>query len=172
MLVATILSSQSTDKQVNKILPELFKNYTSINDFVNVNIEELKSKIFSTGFYNQKAKYIKQTAIQLKEKFDSQVPDNIDKLVSLPGVGRKTANVVLGCYFKKNQGFTVDTHVKRLAKRWNLTNQIKVDKLEKDLMKIFPQKYWHDISLRMVFWGREFCPANIKKNHSCKICDL
>ena len=134
LLVATILSAQCTDERVNKVTPELFAKYPTVEDVNNMDIENLKKIIRSTGFYNNKAKNIKGAAKVVVEKYDGKIPDNMEALLTLPGVARKTANVVLSVWFHKNEGVVVDTHVKRLSQRYGLTKEKTPEKIEKDLM--------------------------------------
>ncbi len=169
LLVATILSAQCTDERVNKVTPLLFKRYRTAEDFASSDIEELKSIIKSTGFFNQKAKFIKEMAKKLVKDFQSSVPDNIEKLTSLPGVARKTANVVLGYAFGKTEGVVVDTHVKRLSVRLGFTKEKNQDKIEQALMNIFPRDEWIFISQALVWHGRSLCKA---RKPACEKCPL
>jgi len=168
LLVATILSAQSTDKLVNKVTPTLFKKYSSIEDFAKVNLEELEYDIKSTGFYHNKAKNIKACAQKLLKDFNSKVPDNIKDLTTLPGVGRKTANVVLSNVYGKD-AIIVDTHVHRIAQRLGLTTNTDPDKIEFDLMKIIPKNEWTSFSHQIIAHGRTICDA---KKPKCNICRL
>ncbi len=172
LLVATILSGQSKDEYVNRVTPRLFEKYKTVEDFSEAEKEDIAKLINSINFYNNKAKYIVQSAKKIMNDFDGKVPDQIEDLVELPGVARKTANVVLGDWFGKNQGFTVDTHVKRVSQRLKLTSEKKREKIEQDLMKIFPKDEWAKISIRMVFFGREVCQARKPKCESCPMQEL
>ena len=168
LLVATILSSQCTDKQVNRVTPKLFHQLKSPQDFLRAPLEEIEALIRSTGFYRNKAKNIKACCRVLVDTYGGRVPDRLDELVELPGVGRKTANVVLGAAFRK-PGIVVDTHVKRVSWRLGMTANSDPVKIEVDLMEIVPRKEWSDFSLRLIFFGRETCTA---RNPKCSACLL
>ncbi len=168
LLVATILSAQSTDKLVNKVTPTLFKKYKSIKDFAQADITELEKDIKSTGFYHNKAKSIKACAEKLLKDYNSQIPDKIEELVKLPGVGRKTANVLLANYYKK-PAIIVDTHVLRISQRLGLTINKDADKIEQDLMKIIPKEKWSNFSHQIIAHGRTICNA---KKPKCSVCKL
>ena len=158
LLVATILSAQCTDVRVNKVTPALFKKYRTACDFSKAPLPQLERMVRSTGFYRQKAKSIQRTATELVRRFDGKVPRTLEELVTLPGVWRKTANVILGnCYGVP--GITVDTHVKRLSYRMGLTNHTDPDKIEIDLMKQIPRRDWTRFSHVMIFHGRRICAA-------------
>ncbi|MCD4809295.1 MAG: endonuclease III, partial [Methanosarcinales archaeon] len=139
MLVATILSAQCTDVRVNMVTEELFRKYKGINEFAEADLQELEQDIRSTGFYRQKAKNIKNSSIEILKKFSGNVPDTMEELITLPGVGRKTANVVLSSAYNITEGIAVDTHVKRLSFRLGLTRHTNPDKIEQDLMKLAPK---------------------------------
>lgn len=168
LLVATILSAQSTDKLVNKVTPALFRKYKTPRDFAQVDIIELEEDIRSTGFYHNKAKSIKGCAQKLITDFNSEVPDNIDELTTLPGVGRKTANVVLANVYGR-AAIIVDTHVHRIAQRIGLTVNSDPDKIEFDLMQIIPEEKWTDFSHQIIAHGRTICDA---KKPRCSICRI
>jgi len=168
LLIATILSAQSTDKLVNKVTPQLFKKYNGPQDFINVSTEELEQDIRSTGFYHNKAKSIKACARDIVEKFGSVVPDNIKDLTALAGVGRKTANVVLSNAYGV-QAIIVDTHVLRITQRLGLTVNSDATKIEFDMMKIIPQNKWTDFSHQVIALGRTICDA---KKPKCPVCRL
>ena len=173
LLVATILSAQCTDKQVNKVTKVLFKKYSSVYDYANVAIENLQEDIRSTGFYKSKAKYIKKSAEMLISKFGRKVPNSMEELIELPGVARKTANIVLQNAYGIVVGITVDTHVKRLSNKLGLTTNQDPNKIEIDLMKIVPKSYWREISDLLIFHGREICLARTPKCFECilnRIC--
>ncbi len=172
LLVATILSAQCTDKRVNKLTPALFAKYPSIKDFANVKPEELEKDIYSTGFYKNKTKSIIGTAKKLLEDFNGEVPDSMEKLITLPGVARKTANVVLSSAFKKVEGITVDVHVKRIAERLRLSKEKDAEKVEKDLMRIIPWDEWMDISYLFIDHGRAICNARKPLCPKCPIKHL
>ncbi len=174
LLVAVILSAQCTDERVNKVTPALFKRYPKVKDFAEADINELEKLIFSTGFYKNKAKNIKASAKMICADFNEEVPDNMDDLLKLAGVARKTANVILSAGFDKNEGIVVDTHVCRLAGRLNwvdvqLSKKKNAVKIEKKLMEIIPNKYWGEISYLLILHGRKTCIARKPK---CKICPL
>ncbi len=169
LLIATILSAQTTDKLVNTITPDLFNWYPKADDYAKADLSEIKAYISKVNFANNKAKNIKASSAMIMNKFDGIVPDNMEDLDSLPGVARKTANVVLGNVFHKAEGIVVDTHVKRLSRRLGLTVEISPEKIEKDLMAIVPRKNWVDFSHLLINFGREYCPA---RPHNCKDCPL
>jgi endonuclease III len=165
LLLATILSAQCTDVRVNQVTQKLFADYPTVWDIDKMEIENLKKYIHSAGFYNNKAKNIKFAASMIINKFGGEIPDNMEDLLTIPGVARKTANVVLCVWFKDNQGIAVDTHVTRLAGRLGLTENTMPAKIEKDLMKIFPRDDWDFVSLALIQHGREICTA---RNPKCK----
>lgn len=169
LLIATILSAQSTDKQINKVTKTLFKKYRTPQDYVKASQHELERDIYSTGFYRNKAKNIKKLCEILVNDFNSKVPDTMDELVTLPGVARKTANIVLSSAFGKIEGIAVDTHVKRVSARLGLTKNTDPEKIEKDLMKIIPRSEWDVFALRLIQHGRETCDA---KKPKCEVCFL
>lgn len=164
LLMSTILSAQCTDKRVNIVTSELYKKYPTVYDIYELDLSKLKDLIRSTGFYNNKAKNIKGAAAVIVEKYNGQVPDTMAQLVELPGVARKTANVVLSVWFHKNEGVTVDTHVQRLARRYGLTKATNVEKIEQDLMRQFEQKDWGLISFLLIEHGRNVATARSPKN--------
>lgn len=168
LLVSTILSAQCTDKQVNKVTPILFDKYPSVKSLAEADLEEIKKIIRPTGFYNNKAKAIKKSMTSLLEKFDGEVPDNLEDLVKLDGVGRKTANVVLGDAFGI-PGMVVDTHVKRIANRLGMTKQENPDKIEQDLMKLLPAEKWTLFGHLIIDHGRGICKA---RKPDCDNCFL
>ncbi len=168
LLVATILSAQCTDNQVNKVTRELYKQLKTPDDFARAQIKTIEKYIRSTGFYHNKAGNIKNCSKILLENHGGQVPRTLEELIKLPGVGRKTANVVLGAVFK-TPGIVVDTHVGRISKRLALTIHKDPVKIEFDLMQIIPQSDWNDFSLRLIFFGREICSA---RNPKCPTCPL
>lgn len=172
LLVATILSAQCTDERVNLVTKELFKKYRTAADYASAPIETLEEEIRSTGFYKNKAKAIKNMAVMLLEKHAGEVPDRMDALVELNGVGRKTANVVLGNVFHKNEGIVVDTHVKRLANRLGLSQESDAEKIEADLMAIVPREEWTEIAHLLIFHGRRVCAARKPKCESCTLNDI
>jgi len=169
LLVATILSAQCTDERVNIVTKSLFKKYKTAEDYANADLKELESDIKSTGFYRNKARNIKKSGQMLVERFNSQVPKTMEELLELPGVARKTANIVLSNAYGVVEGIAVDTHVRRLAKRLGLTENEDADKIEQDLMKNVPKKYWMRITDLLIFHGRKIC---IAKKPKCEICVL
>ena len=172
LLIATILSAQCTDERVNKLTPALFAKYPTMKDFAKVKQEELEKDIYSTGFYRNKAKSIIGTSRKLMEEFNGKVPDNMEELVTLPGVARKTANVVLSSAFKKVEGITVDVHVKRVTERLELSKEKNPGKIERDLMDIVPKKDWLDISYLFIDHGRKICRARTPLCPECPIKHL
>ena len=167
LLIATILSAQCTDKQVNKVTKILFKRFKTPEDYAKADLEELENIIRPTGFYHRKTKFIKLTTEKLVKEFNSEIPASIEKLTELPGVARKTANVVLSNIFNINEGIAVDTHVMRLSKRLGLTNEKERNKIEKDLMNLYSQDQWSMISTLLIAHGRNVCTARHPK---CKVC--
>lgn len=168
LLVATILSAQCTDKQVNGVTKELFKKLRTPHDFASASNETIEELIRPTGYFRNKSKNIKNCSKSLLEKYDGQVPRTLDELVKLPGVGRKTANVVLGSVFKI-PGIVVDTHVARISKRLGLTKSNNPVKIEYDLMEIIPRENWNLFSLQLIYFGRAICKA---RNPLCPTCPL
>lgn len=171
LLVATILSAQCTDDRVNMVTPALFARYRNAADLAGADVDELESIIKSTGFYHNKAKSLIGLGKALVERFDGEVPHTLEELVTLPGVGRKTANVVLGNAFD-TPGITVDTHVGRLSRRFGWTKQTNPDKVEQDIMNLFPPKYWTQLSQVMIWHGRRRCHARKPACGACPIDDL
>lgn len=173
ILVATILSAQCTDKQVNIVTKSLFTKYKSPEDYANADLTVLEQDIRSTGFYRNKAKNIKNAGQMLVEKFDSKVPKTMEELLELPGVARKTGNIVLSNAFGIIEGIAVDTHVRRLSQRLGLTENTDPNKIEIDLIKIVPKKEWKRITNLLIFHGRNICVARKPKCSACilkKIC--
>lgn len=168
LLVATVLSAQCTDKRVNAVTPTLFKRYRKVEDFAGANLRELQSIIKSTGFYRAKAKSIKGLATKIVIDYDGEVPNQLEELVKLPGVGRKTANVVLGHAFD-TPGITVDTHFGRLSRRFGWTKQTDPVKVEFEVMELIPQKEWTNLSQRMIWHGRRICHS---RKPACGACPL
>jgi endonuclease-3 len=169
LLVATILSAQCTDKRVNIVTRELFQRCRSAQDYADISQEELEGIVRSTGFYRNKAKNIRAMGQALVERHGGEVPSTLDELAAIPGAGRKTANVVLGNAFSKNEGVVVDTHVGRLSQRLGLTKFSDPIRIERDLMKLFPQQSWADLSHWLIFHGRRRCPA---RKPDCPCCEL
>jgi endonuclease-3 len=172
LLVATILSAQCTDKRVNIVTKDLFKRLRTAKDYAEVSPEELENTIRSTGFYRNKAKSIRSMAKDLVERHRGQVPSTMSELIALAGVGRKTANVVLGNAFQINEGIVVDTHVTRLAYRLGLTKQTEAEKIEQDLMRLVSQKDWTDFSHWLIWHGRRRCTALKPDCEHCEVGDL
>lgn len=170
LLVATILSAQCTDVQVNKVTPDLFSKYPDAKAFAEADMEELENMIYSTGFYRQKAKSIKGCSMAIVEKFGGEVPRMLNDMVKLPGVGRKTGNLVLGIA-EGIPGVVVDTHVTRLSKRMGLTVHKDPVKIEKDINALLPPERWMAISSELIYLGREFCPARKPKCGECPVND-
>jgi endonuclease III len=169
LLVATILSAQCTDDRVNKVTPALFKRFPDAVALANADIEELENLVRSTGFYRNKAKNIKGACWAIVHKFNNELPQRMEQLLELPGVARKTANVVLAHAFGINMGVTVDTHVKRLSHRLGLTEHTDPIRVERDLMLLLPQPDWENWSIRLIYHGRAVCKA---RNPACGICEL
>ncbi len=172
LLVATILSAQCTDKRVNLVTPKLFRQYRSAADFARVPQEKLESEIRSTGFFRNKAKSIRAAASAIVQEHGGRVPNTMAELHALPGVGRKTANVVLGNAFGIDEGIVVDTHVARLSQRLRLTKQTDAGKIETDLMKIVPRQHWTMWSHWLIWHGRRRCFARRPDCANCEILRL
>jgi endonuclease-3 len=172
LLVATILSAQTTDVLVNKVTVDLFKKYRSVQDVANTTPEKLAQDIRSVNFFNNKAKNINKTAKVIIEKFGGKVPQTMEDLVSLPGVARKTANIVLSGAFGINEGIAVDTHVKRLAYRLGLTKHTDPVKIERDLLAITPKEEWGHLSHLLIFHGRKVCQAKKADHAACVLVDI
>jgi endonuclease-3 len=171
LLVATVLSAQCTDERVNKVTRDLFKKYRSAEDYARVDPAELEADIRPTGFFRNKARAIKSFCTDIGEKFDGRVPDNLEDLVSLSGIGRKTANLILGEAYGI-PGIVVDTHVLRLSKLIGLTKNSDPTKVEFDLMEIVPRDYWIRFSNLLILHGRAICIARRPKHAECEIVDL
>jgi len=169
LLVATILSAQSTDVNVNRVTPELFQKYPTVEAFAALTPEQLEPDVRSTGFFRNKSKSVVGAAKKIVAEFGGQVPDDIEKLLTLPGVARKTANVVLGTWFKKAEGVVVDTHVHRISRRLELTAQNDPQKIEQDLMKIIPRERWILFSHQVIWHGRKLCLARKPKCAECAL---
>ncbi|HUG70784.1 MAG TPA: endonuclease III [Pirellulaceae bacterium] len=167
LLVATVLSAQCTDARVNVVTKQLFAKYPTAKDLAAVPVQQIEKLVQSTGFYRNKAKNLKALAERLVREFDGEVPPDLEILIQLPGVGRKTANVVLGTAFGIPTGVVVDTHVGRISKRLGLTDSTDAVKIEQDLMKLLPRKEWIDYSHRLIHHGRRVCKA---RNPRCEEC--
>ena len=174
LLVATVLSAQCTDERVNKVTPEVFKKYPTAADYASAPLAELEEAFHSTGFFRQKAKSIKQICETLVDQFDGQIPPSLPELVKLPGIGRKTANVILGNAFGI-PGIVVDTHVSRVSQRLGLTRNNDAVKIEFDLMELVPQAKWTKFSHQLILHGRQICTAKKPKCPECFLlphCDF
>ncbi len=169
LLVATILSAQSTDVNVNRVTPELFRKYPNVQAFAALRAEQLEPDVRSTGFFRNKSKSVIGAAKKIVEEFGGQIPDDIEKLLTLPGVARKTANVVLGTWFKKAEGVVVDTHVHRISRRLELTTENDPPKIEQDLIKILPRERWILFSHQIIWHGRKLCFARKPKCVDCAL---
>ncbi|KAF0143768.1 MAG: endonuclease III [Nitrospirae bacterium] len=172
LLVATVLSAQTTDVHVNKVTEKIFKKYKSIKDYADTPLDMLKKDVSSINFYNNKAKNIQASAKMIIEKFNSRVPRTMEELVTLPGVARKTANIILSNVYGINEGIAVDTHVKRLTYRLGLTKFEDPVKIEKDLMALTPKEDWSNISHLLIFHGRKICQAKKPKHNECVLYDI
>jgi len=172
ILVSTILSAQCTDERVNKITPALFKKYPNAAAFAKADKAELEMEIRPAGFFRNKAKSIMGATKKIVEEFGGEVPDSMEKLVTLPGVARKTANIVLSSVFKKAEGIAVDVHVKRLSGRMGLSKQTVPEKIEQDLLKIVPEDAWLDFNYLLVNHGRAVCQARKPRCGDCVIAHL
>ncbi|MEW6492756.1 MAG: endonuclease III [Cyanobacteriota bacterium] len=172
LLVATILSAQCTDERVNQVTPELFRRFPDAAALAAANVEEIETLIRSTGFYRNKAKNIQGACRMIMAEFGGVVPKRMEELLKLPGVARKTANVVLAHAYDIHQGVTVDTHVKRLSQRLGLTEHTDPIRIERDLMRILPQLEWENWSIRLVYHGRAICQARNPQCEACVLADL
>ena len=169
MLIAVILSAQCTDERVNKTTPAIFSKYSTPEDFAKMPLETLEELIHPCGFYKNKARNIKLTSQKIIDDFNGEVPSTMEELLSLPGVGRKTANVVMLEAFNKPQGIAVDTHAKRLSNRIGFSKEETPEKIEQDLLKLFPQDYIKDINHILIYHGRAICTARLPKCEKCPI---
>lgn len=172
LLVATILSAQCTDERVNLVTPELFRRFPDAPAMAAANVEEIEKLIRSTGFYRNKAKNIQGACRMIMVEFGGEVPKRMEELLKLPGVARKTANVVLAHAYDIHQGVTVDTHVKRLSHRLGLTEYTDPIRIERDLMRLLPQPEWENWSIRIVYHGRAICQARKPLCEACALADL
>ena len=169
LMVATVLSAQCTDKRVNQVTKTLFKKYPTAKAFSQAKIKELEKEIYSTGFFRSKAEKIKTACGKIQKEFKGKVPRRLEDLLTLPGVGRKTAHVILGTAFQISSGVVVDTHVRRLSNRLNFTNSEDPEKIEKDLCELLPRTDWIYFSHALILHGREVCKARVPR---CKTCFL
>jgi len=172
LLIATILSAQCTDQRVNLVTPALFRRYHTAADFAAARPAELEAMIRSTGFFRNKARSIRKCCNGLVTKYGGKVPDKLDELIQLDGIGRKTANVVLGVAYGKAEGIVVDTHVSRLSRRMGLTRQTTPEKIEQSLMKIVPRQDWIDFSHLLIWHGRKRCNARKPDCIQCEVADV
>jgi endonuclease-3 len=172
LLIATILSAQCTDVRVNMVTPGLFRRYPTAEVLAGAVREELEEQIRSTGFYRNKAKHIQESCQAIVDRYQGQVPDTMEELLTLPGVARKTANVVLGNAFGKAEGVVVDTHVQRVSQLLGLSNATDPVKLERDLMELLPRSEWTDFSHRVIFHGRQCCVARRPACDRCPVAGL
>ncbi len=172
LMVAVQLSAQCTDKKVNEVTGKLFKKYRTLESYVNADAREFERDIHSTGFYRNKTKNILAAAKMVKEKWGGELPRTMEEMLTIPGVARKTANVVLGNAYGIVEGIAVDTHVKRLAKLLGLTNETDPVKIERDLMAIIPKKEWFDFTYRLIDYGRKFCVARRHEHGKCPLVKI
>lgn len=168
LLVATVLSAQCTDKRVNQVTPALFRKYRSVKDFARADLLEIEGLVHSTGFFRAKARNIKGLALKIDSEFSGKVPRTLEELITLPGVGRKTANVVLGHAFD-TPGITVDTHFGRLSRRFHWSDSLDPVKVERDVSALIPQQEWTNLSQRMIWHGRRICHS---RKPACGVCPL
>lgn len=172
LLVAVVLSAQCTDKKVNEVTEKLFKKYRTLDDYVRANKTEFEKDIRATGFYRNKAKNILAAARMVKERFGGTIPRTMEEMIMIPGVARKTANVVLGNAYGVVDGIAVDTHVRRLTRLHGLTDHADPVKIERDLMQIVPKKEWFLLTYRLIDYGRKYCPARKHDHAQCPLFDL
>lgn len=172
LLISVMLSAQCTDERVNKTTSELFKNYRTPEDFINLDIKKLEKLIHPCGFYRTKAKHIKECSLKIVNDYNGQVPQSIDDLIKLPGIGRKSANVIMSDAFHTPVGIAVDTHVKRVSKRIGLTNNIDPIKVEIDLLQLFDIEHLSKINHLLIFHGRKICTAKNPKCYNCPLNSL
>ena len=164
LLVSVVLSAQCTDKMVNKVTEKLFKKYKTPDDYIKADLKEFSEDIRQTGFFNNKAKNVLAAAKKIQQEFGGEIPRTMNELLTIPGVARKTANVVLGNVYGVVEGIAVDTHVKRFAQKFELTDSNDPKRIEQDLMELLPKDEWFPITYRLIEYGRQICPARI---HDC-----
>jgi endonuclease III len=169
LMVATILSAQSTDVLVNKVTPDVFKRFPDPGSMAKADADELRRLVHSTGFFNNKTKSLLGATSRIVEAYQGNVPETMEDLLTLPGIARKTANVILGTWYRKNEGVVVDTHVHRLSHRLGLTKHHDPVKIERDLMALFPREEWTNLSHRLIQHGRQVCVARVPR---CAVCVL
>ena len=167
LMVAVQLSAQCTDKRVNETTPALFARYRALDDYVNADPREFERLIYQCGFYRNKTKNILAAAKEVKEQFHGKIPKTMNEILQLPGVARKTANVVLGNAYGVHEGIAVDTHVKRLSLTLGLSDEMSPEKIERDLMELFPKKDWFEVTYLLIQYGRTYCPA--RKHADCPL---
>jgi endonuclease III len=172
LLMATVLAAQCTDERVNQVTPPLFRRYPAARDFAAADLADLEEMVRTTGFFRNKAKALKNLGLALVAEHGGEVPDTLELLVALPGVGRKTANVVLGNAFGRNEGIAVDTHVQRLSRRLFLTGEEDPDKIERDLVALLPREEWTRFALLLQDHGRKVCKARKPECAACPVADL
>lgn len=172
LAIAVMLSAQCTDERVNKVTPQLFEKYSTPEEIYNIEIEELEGIIYPCGFYKNKAKNIKAMAKEILEKYNGSMPQTMEELISLPGIGRKSANVIMLEAFKNPQGIAIDTHAKRIFKRIGLTKNTDPNKIENDVLKLLPKKYYKDVNHLLVWHGRKICSSKKPKCEECPINSL
>ncbi len=169
MLVAVCLSAQCTDERVNKTTPSLFTRFSTPKDFANADLEELETLIYPCGFYKNKAKNLKAASKKIIDDFNGEIPQTMDELITIPGVGRKSANVIMLEAFNNPQGIAVDTHCKRIANRLEFSSEKEPEKIEQDLCRLIPKEYWKDVNHILIWHGRNTCSSQSPK---CDICPL
>ena len=172
LVVATVLSAQCTDERVNQVTRTLFPAYPDARAYADAPLEELQEAVRPTGFFNNKARHLKGLGQRLVDAYDGEVPGTMEDLLTLPGVARKTANVVLSNAFGLHEGVVVDTHVKRVTHRFGLTNEVDPPKVEKDLMRVLPREEWHSFAWRSILHGRTVCQARKPRCAECPVADL
>lgn len=172
LLVATALSAQCTDERVNKVTPVFFEHWPEIQDLADADVTDIEDVVRSTGFFRNKAKNLKAAAQRIMAEYSGEVPKTMADLITLGGVARKTANIVLSNAFDIHEGIAVDTHVKRLCFRMGLTTNTDPVRIEKDLMPLYPQRAWGDVNHFLVYFGREVCPARTPKCAECELNDI
>lgn len=169
LLVAVMLSAQCTDKKVNEVTPALFARYRTVDDYARAGIKDLEKLIYQTGFYHAKAKHVKEAAIAIRDEFGGVLPKTMTEMLRVPGVGRKTANVVLGNAYGISEGIAVDTHVRRLSGVLGLSKEKAIPAIERDLMALFPKKEWFRLTYYLIEYGRKYCPAKKHDQHLCPL---
>ena len=172
LLAAVILSAQCTDKKVNEVTATLFKKYKTVDDFADADLKTFEKEIYQTGFYHAKARNIIASVKMIRKEFGGKIPRTMHEILRLPGVARKTANVVLGNAYGVVEGIAVDTHVKRLSKLYGLTGETAPVKIERDLMQIIPKKYWFKFTYMLIDYGRKECPARAHNHMSCPLARI